>query len=309
MVLRDNPLIDLFVQNELIDTNNLKLYHSGTRDNDIINVLIDRESGCLILDKCLDNLNKYYFENKNYSEDGHFTLIDQKYIETHPLEDDFLRYEIYKKSIYNSSILDFGCGKGGFLSLLKENNISNNLIGLELNEVNNKNINAKGIPCLFDLKNSNSKFDFIFLNHVFEHLPNPLELLNDLITRLNPDGKLIIEVPHGNDFLIKKSGLDSFKKFTFWSEHLCLYTEEIIKNIFKKMSISDYYVSYKQRYNLNNHVNWFKKGEPGGHKKTIYSGSILNAYNNYLVSNKETDTLIIVIGRGSTEFSKNIFRN
>ena len=65
----------------VIDSNNLKLYHSGTRDNDIINVLIDGNSGCLILDKCLDNLNKYYFENKNIEKDSNKWLENSNKIE------------------------------------------------------------------------------------------------------------------------------------------------------------------------------------------------------------------------------------
>lgn len=56
------------------------------------------------------------------------------------------------------------------------------------------------IECLFDLTNSNEKFDYIFLNHVFEHLDNPVGVLKDLVSRLNKGGKIIIEIPHGNDF-------------------------------------------------------------------------------------------------------------
>ena len=213
MNLKDNPLIKLFSRVNLINETDLKLFHKGTRDIKEITVLVDKESDSLILDKCVQDLDEYYSLNENYSKDEHFTLVENEYLKTPPLEDDYVRYGLYKEFLKNTSVLDFGCGKGGFLKLLKENNISNDLTGLELNQTNNKNINLEGINCLFDLNNSELKFDFIFLNHVLEHLENPISVLTDLLSRLNNKGKIIIEIPHGNDFLIKKSGLVSFKDF------------------------------------------------------------------------------------------------
>jgi len=309
MKLKNNPLIKLFSEIDLINETALELFFKGTRDIKEINVLIDKESDALILDKCVHYLDEYYSLNEDYYKEENTTLIDGVYLNTSPLEDDCVRHNLYKEFLKNSSILDFGCGKGGFLRLLKENNVSNDLTGLELNQTNNKNINLGGINCLFDLNNSVSKFDFIFLNHVFEHLENPINVLTDLMSRLSNKGKMIIEIPHGNDFLIKKSGLDSFKKFTFWSEHLCLYTEKFIRSLFNKLNINEYHISYRQRYNLNNHINWFKEGKPGGHKIEIFEGEILEDYNKNLIRNSQTDTLMIVIGQNSKKFSNNIFKN
>ena len=62
-------------------------------------------------------------------------------------------------------------------------------------------------------------------------------------------------------------------------------------------------------YNLNNHINWFKEGKPGGHKIEIFEGKILDDYNKHLVRNSQTDTLMIVIGDSSEKFSEKIFKN
>ena len=309
MKLKNNPLINLFTEHNIIKETDLELFSKGTRDIKEINVLIDKNSDTLILEKCINDLDEYYTFNQDYSKDEDTTLIDDVYINTSPLEDDYVRYNLYKESLTNKSILDFGCGKGGFLRLLKQNNVSNDLTGLELNQTNNNNINLGGITCLFDLKNSVSKFDFIFLNHVFEHLDNPIKVLKDLTSMLSEKGKIIIEIPHGNDFLIKNSGLDSFKNFTFWSEHLCLYTEKFVRNLFSKLNINEYHISYRQRYNLNNHINWFKEGKPGGHEIKIFEGKILEDYNKHLIRNSQTDTLMIVIGNNCERFSNNIFKN
>ena len=304
-----NPLINIF-EKKIIDKKNLSLYFKGTRDVKDINVLIDKETGGLILDKSIDDLEKYYSENEIYSKEENITLIDESLVESpSPLdEDDMRRYELYKEELLDSSVLDFGCGKGGFLKNLKYNNISKDLYGLELNQVNNRNINSNGIKCVSHTHELKTKFDYIFLNHVFEHLTDPINVLKNLIKLLKKDGKIIIEIPHGDDFLIKKSKLQSFKKFTFWSEHVCLYTEKLFSKLLKEINIKEYHFSFFQRYNLNNHIHWFKNGKPGGHiSNKIYDASLLNQYEKYLVSKKETDTLLIVIGNKCKEFSAKVF--
>lgn len=129
MKLKKNPLINLFSELKILKEENLSLFHSGTRDKKEINVLMDKESEFLILDQCVEDLNDYYSLNENYSKEEHYILIQDTYEKTPALEDDRRRYFMYYKFIKDSSILDFGCGKGGFLQLLQENNISQNLKG------------------------------------------------------------------------------------------------------------------------------------------------------------------------------------
>ena len=46
-----------------------------------------------------------------------------------------------------------------------------------------------------DFENNTKKFDFIFMNDVFEHLTFPLETLELLKTKLKPNGKIFIDTP------------------------------------------------------------------------------------------------------------------
>lgn len=198
--------------------------------------------------------------------------------------------------------------KGWIIKKIKESNISNYVTGIELNNSHLEFLNRSGIDCFAQLEETKKKFDIIFLNHVFEHLTNPIETLRELKKHITDRGKIIIEIPHGDDFLIKKSNLIAFRDFTFWSEHLCLYTENLLKKLFNQINITDYYISYYQRYNMNNHINWFNNKEPGGHKNfKIYQDPILKQYNEYLIQNKMTDTLMIVIGKNSKNFADKIF--
>ena len=104
---------------------------------------------------------------------------------------------------------------------------------------------------------------------------------------------LIIEVPHAGDILLNHYKSDKFKKFTFWSEHLILHSEKSLLNLLNIVGFSSIEVKYYQRYNIFNHLFWLSDGKPGGHKITKFKdNNLIKSYNNFLVNNKNTDTLI-----------------
>ena len=74
-----------------------------------------------------------------------------------------------------------------------------------------------------------------------------------------------MEVPHARDFLIDFVGLESFKRFTLWSEHLILHTRESLGCFLRKAGFTAVVVEGLQRYPLANHLHWLAKGQPGGH--------------------------------------------
>ena len=132
------------------------------------------------------------------------------------------------------------------------------------------------------------------LNHVLEHLYDPIEILKKIKQKMNDNTLLIIEVPHANDFLISEYDCEQFKIFTFWSEHLILYTEKSIMNLLNIIGFSKISVSYYQRYNVFNHLGWLSNGKPGGHKTTKFNDvNLIKSYNDFLINEKKTDTLIV----------------
>ena len=101
------------------------------------------------------------------------------------------------------------------------------------------------------------KFDVITMFHVLEHVPNQIKTLKILKTKLKNKGKIIIEVPHAEDFLILQDELKEFKDFIFWSEHLILHTYNSLKTILAKSGFKKIKIQYYQRYNFSNHLGWF----------------------------------------------------
>lgn len=104
----------------------------------------------------------------------------------------------------NGSILDIGCGNGKFLlSLLDFGNYR--LYG---NEIDGKSAyRASRIPqinlsigAIRENQFENGGFDVITLFHVFEHLPNPSEILEIISKILKKDGHLILSFPNIGSF-------------------------------------------------------------------------------------------------------------
>ena len=108
-------------------------------------------------------------------------------------EDDKRRFDQFKNIIRGKDLLDFGCGIGGFIK--HANKISNLAHGIELEKrlVSYFEDNHLIVHQYLSELNEN-KYDVITLFHVLEHIPDPRSLLEELRSRLNTGGEIIIEV-------------------------------------------------------------------------------------------------------------------
>lgn len=112
-------------------------------------------------------------------------------------------FELIDKFSPGKKILDYGCGSANFvLNALKKGYECD---GVEYNPAH-VNILKKEIPAgnfyLIDgfLKSTTLKYDVIRLSNVLEHLENPNEIIQILISKLNPKGILLVEGPIETNF-------------------------------------------------------------------------------------------------------------
>jgi 2-polyprenyl-3-methyl-5-hydroxy-6-metoxy-1,4-benzoquinol methylase len=293
-----NQNIDLLYKFNLSDKNSLKIFNKSTRDLTNLNALKCEKSGVIILEKFVIPEN-YYEKNLNYANESKNSIkTTQGEIKSKPLEDDIRRFESYKELIRDSEILDFGCGRGGFIQL--SNGISKKSVGLEINEINSQYINNSGIRCINSLSELyNERFDLITLNHVFEHLNDPINILIELQKYLKKDGLIIIEVPHARDLLLETFNLQSFKDFTLWSEHLILHTRISLEKFAVNSGLLLKKIEGFQRYPISNHFNWLLNGQPSGHEifHHLNTDDFHKHYEKLLDSNDQTDTIIGYFGK------------
>jgi SAM-dependent methyltransferase len=298
-----NPIFDELIKLKLVSKLNLITLSNKTRDKKI-RVKKDLKTKIIFLDKYITS-NEYYSslkygdQDKKSKEQSKTKITNvqtfSRNIKTPIIEDDYRRAVQFKKYLKNKDILDFGCGWGGFLRNIKN---YKSLSGVELRKecIHYISSNTKKINISDNINSFERKFDIITLFHVLEHIPYQLETLKVLKSKLRNNGKIIIEVPHAEDFLILQDELKEFKNFTFWSEHLILHTFKSLKTVLSKSGFKNINIQYYQRYNFSNHLGWFLMRKPGGHYfyKKIISDSLNSTYCENLVKLGQTDTLIAI---------------
>jgi len=90
----------------------------------------------------------------------------------------------------NERVLEFGCGVGQNIYLLK------NAIGYDISKYAREFCKGKGITVIDDLdKIEDGSLDVILCSHVLEHVDNPFEVLLGINKKLKKGGRLILILP------------------------------------------------------------------------------------------------------------------
>lgn len=126
------------------------------------------------------------------------------------------------------ALLDFGSGKGQFMAVAKEAGWEG--LGIETaTERSNFARQNYQVQVLDELYQGGviqrGNFDFITLNHVLEHLPDPIAFVGGLLeSNLAKDGLVYIEVPRADSWQAKIAG----RRWMHWDipKHLTHWTEE-----------------------------------------------------------------------------------
>lgn len=96
----------------------------------------------------------------------------------------------------NAKVLEIGCFDGAFLSLFT----GCELYGCEPNPMGRmaeEHHHVRVIPRYFSASDfTPASFDLIVMRHLIEHLPDPLTIINECRSILQPNGGLLIETPN-----------------------------------------------------------------------------------------------------------------
>ena len=216
--------------------------------------------------------------------------------------DDERRFQYLNSILRDSSLVDFGCGAGGFL--LKARELAVTVHGVEAETRLNSHYKDHGLTVfqnVSDIPNNIRRrgYDIITMFHVLEHISDPKAILGELSEILADDGKIIVEVPNADDVLLTLYNNEPFSNFTYWSCHLFLYTATTLQILFNQMNFKVNYIRQIQRYPLSNHLYWLANGKPGGHTKWPFLDSLelKFAYERQLAVIGKCDTIVASVSK------------
>lgn len=139
-----------------------------------------------------------YYKSEDYisHSDASKTIFDKLYqwIKKYNIA---YKFSKLSQQTNQKTLLDYGCGTGDFLKYAKDKGLK--VYGVEPNEAA-LNLAQKKVGTEYvssrNLKEINQQFDYITLWHVLEHIPDLFEFIEELKSKLNPDGKILIAVPN-----------------------------------------------------------------------------------------------------------------
>ncbi len=210
--------------------------------------------------------------------------------------DDQRRFDMLKTMFLNKRLLDFGCGASGFLRLAKD--FAAEVTGVEPEA--RVRSHYEGILNIGpSLESVGTGYDLITAFHVVEHLSDPRSSLSTLAQRLKPEGRMVVEVPSASDVLLTLYHCDAFKRFTYWSQHLFLFTASTLETLARQSGLRVVAMQFYQRYPISNHLYWLSKGKAGGHQQWAFldTPALDSAYASALAAIGKTDTLIAHLER------------
>lgn len=271
----------------------ISVIHKGTRDRKDIDVLRCDSCGLVFLSK-IETGGSFYADGE--MREG----IDFGQWRRNTYTDDKRRFDYYKEMIPGKAVLDFGCGNGAFLDLVRVSGNAAKAVGIEQDESSLAELRKAGIHCWNDIASVPPEeiFDIVFLFHVIEHLSEPENILQAIGARLNKNGTIVIETPNAEDALLSYYNCEAFADFTYWSPHIYLYNVETLTALLERAGFVITEMRQIQRYPLANHLRWLGKGLPGGGIKEYQKLNIpeLNeAYAMALSELKMCDTLLCTI--------------
>ncbi|WP_372998814.1 class I SAM-dependent methyltransferase [Sulfurimonas sp.] len=148
-----------------------------------------------------DDVVEEYYKLNELNDEHHKMINAQIDNKLDILRFDYCLNEILKHFNTPNNILDIGCGTGLFLERAKLRGLQP--VGVELNNYAKELTSKRGIAVYGELIENikfKEKFDIVTLWTVLEHIVNPKNFIENIISNMNDKSLLIIEVPNINGF-------------------------------------------------------------------------------------------------------------
>ncbi|MFN0042814.1 MAG: class I SAM-dependent methyltransferase [Alphaproteobacteria bacterium] len=263
------------------------------RDTDSIGVLECTACSHVFLNT-FSHIDDAYFARGAFMKDKPFvsTIEDRLRHYAHETEE---RADRVAPLVVNKRVLDFGCGAGGLIERLAP--LAKSIEGVEPTEPFRQWLAKRGVVAHPDTASAKGPYDVILLFHVLEHLPDPVNVLTQLAAKVEPGGRLYVEVPHVNDALLTIYRVEAARKFLFFSDHLQYFTRRSLEEAISRAGLVATSISGHNRFGVANHLYWLANGKPGGHVEWSFleTPTVSQEYARALAAADMSDSLVAAV--------------
>jgi len=143
--------------------------------------------------------------DQKHSVEFYENRYEQGYMDEWPIEKKRKIFEVIQdlQLPAQGEALDFGCGNGVLTEIIRQALPSWKIFGTDLSKKAIDNARIRYPDCTFYEADSpeikQKKFDFVFTNHVFEHVFNLSEVFNKMNEYLRPKAYMLHFLPCGNE--------------------------------------------------------------------------------------------------------------
>ncbi|OGR89175.1 MAG: hypothetical protein A2992_09950 [Elusimicrobia bacterium RIFCSPLOWO2_01_FULL_59_12] len=191
-------------------------------------------------------------------------------------------------------VLEIGSGTGYFLDDLR--GYVTAVTGVEPNPAQREYAHQRGLKTAATLEELGpQKFDVICAYYVVEHFRDPVGTLASWRSRLNANGRMVIEVPNVDDILLGPYAIPNFAPFYWQKAHYFNFSRKTLKKVLDRAGYTSHLLPV-QRYDLSNHMVWMMEGKPGGagRFKDLFTPALEASYADMLKAQWHCDTVMAV---------------
>ena len=225
---------------------------------------------CLCCGVIFSNVNLTKFLNSDFFEinDVKFKDFKQEMVKTFDYRKKNFgseRLKYIKKNIFpkkkSFTVLDYGCGSGYFLSVLKDNKIKGRGIDLDKNAINFCRTKKLDATTSSLTKEPNGKYDLITMFDSIEHLYDPIKELKDVSKKLKKNSYILAFTPNIHSLSFELMGINHNMLAVF--DHICFFNLKSLNYLSKKtglkiksieffgLDVKDYFQSVPSKHNMN----------------------------------------------------------
>jgi SAM-dependent methyltransferase len=212
----------------------------------------------------LETFPEVSYTSDQYRLDYNDTAAVEDYFANHDIEQNPRIARIGIERFRNKVVLDFGCGGGSFLDLVK--GVAAKTIAVEPFGGYHASLRERGHEVYGSIEECtayNDAVDIVISFGVIEHINDPLWYLQQARRVMKPGATLYIETDNLDDVLVKLD-FPEFGPFYYRTVHSWYFDSKGLSGLCKAAGFTDVKPGFRHGFGLSNTLLWLKERKPKG---------------------------------------------